>query len=197
MTRLSINAQVIALLTVFLLACESEQQQQFLSTDIAGASFGQDFQLVDHTSQIRSLSDYKDSVVVMFFGYVQCPDMCPATMGILAETMQELGDEAGRVQVLFVTIDPNQDTPEKLEQYLSHFDASFVGLTGDQAAIDSVAGEFKVYSKVQAQEDGVHSVDHSTGTYLFDTNGNIRLYASYGSGKEVFLHDIKMLLNES
>lgn len=188
---------MIALLSVFLLACESEQKQQFLSTDITGASFGQDFQLVDHTSQIRSLSDFKDSVVVMFFGYVQCPDMCPATMGILAETMQELGAEAERVQVLFVTLDPNQDTPEKLEQYLSHFDAGFVGLTGDQAAIDGVTEEFKIYSKVQTQEDGVHSVDHSTGTYLFDTKGDIRLYVSYGSGKEVFLHDIKMLLNES
>ena len=187
MARLSLKALFIILLTVILFACESDNKQNFLSTDISGASFGQDFQLLDHTAEKRTLSDFKDSVVVVFFGYTQCPDMCPATMGILAETLRTLGDDAGRVQVLFVTIDPNQDTPEKLEQYLSHFDASFVGLTGDKAAIDSVVEEFKVYSKVQTQEDGVHSVDHSTGTYLFDTNGNIRLYASYGSGKEVFL----------
>lgn len=188
---------VIVLLTVFLFACEGDNKQNFLSTDISGASFGQDFQLIDHTAEKRTLSDFKDSVVVIFFGYTQCPDMCPATMGILAETLQALGDDAGRVQVLFVTLDPVQDTPDKLTKYLSFFDTRFIGLTGDQTTIDGVTEDFKVYSKVQTQDTSALSVDHSTGTYLFDTKGNIRLYVSYGSGKDVFLHDIEALLNES
>ncbi len=191
------KALVIVLLTVLLFACGSDNKQNFLSTDISGASFGQDFQLLDHTAEKRTLSDFKDSVVVIFFGYTQCPDMCPATMGILAETLQALGDDASRVQVLFVTLDPVQDTPGKLKQYLSFFDARFIGLTGDQAAIDGVTEDFKVYSKVQTQDTSALSVDHSTGTYLFDTKGNIRLYVSYGSSKDVFLHDIEALLNES
>ncbi len=197
MARLSLKALVIVLLTVLLFACGSDNKQNFLSTDIAGASFGQDFQLLDHTAEKRTLSDFKDSVVVIFFGYTQCPDMCPATMGVLTETLQELGDDADRVQVLFVTLDPIQDTPEKLKQYLSFFDTRFIGLTGDQAAIDSVTEDFKVYSKIQTQDTSAPSVDHSTGTYLFDTKGDIRLYVSYGSGKDVFLHDIEALLNES
>lgn len=191
------KALVIVLLAVLLFACESDNKQNFLSTDISGASFGQDFQLLDHTAEKRTLSDFKDSVVVIFFGYTQCPDMCPATMGILAETLQALGDDASRVQVLFVTLDPVQDTPEKLKQYLSFFDTRFIGLTGDQAAIDGVTEDFKVYSKILTQDAEARSVDHSTGTYLFDTKGDIRLYVSYGSGKDVFLHDIEALLNES
>ena len=188
------KALVIALSILFLLACEREDTQQFISTDITGASFAKNFQITDQLGSKRTLSDFRDKVVVVFFGYTQCPDMCPATMGILAETMRLLGEDAAKVQVLFVTLDPEQDTPEVLKQYLSFFDTRFVGLTGDKLAINTIVEEFKVYSSHQEKKNGGHSVDHSTGTYLFDTKGNIRLYVSYGSGEQVFLHDIKALL---
>lgn len=197
MIRLVFKALVIVLLTGHLFGCKANDKQNFLSTEITGASFGQDFQLIDHKAKKRSLSDFEGSVVVVFFGYTQCPDMCPTNMGILAETMEALGDDADRVQVLFVTLDPAQDTLEKLKQYLSLFDDRFIGLTGDQAAIDGVIRDFKVYSKFQNRDNGSPKVDHSTGTYLFDTKGDIRLYVGYGSQKDVFLHDIEALLNES
>ncbi len=196
--RLSCLVLVICVVAIFMVACENKVQSEFISSDIAGADFARDFKLQDHTGAILSLSDFKNKVVVVFFGYTQCPDMCPTTMAELAGTMKKLGQEdADQVQVLFVTLDPRQDKSEILGQYVATFDPRFVGLTGSEETIKAVADEFKVYYKNQISDLSEQTVDHSTGTYIFDKIGNIRLYVRYGSGEETFVHDIKALLNAS
>lgn len=167
----------------------------FLASDITGAAFGRDFNLNDHTGKTRTLADFKGKVVVVFFGYINCPDVCPATLGELSEAMKKLGKDAERVQVLFVTIDPERDTPERLGKYLSSFNSSFLGLTGDDQSIKKVTEEFKVAYRQQAGGTAEqHDMDHSIGTYIFDAAGKLRLYVSNGNGSEVFPHDIAALL---
>lgn len=185
-----------ASLTVTILAsCSTEIKPAFLATDVTGATFGRDFKLADHTGKTRSLADFKGRVVVMFFGYTHCPDVCPATMGELAAAMKKLGDNAERVQVLFVTVDPERDTPELLAQYVSAFDPTFLGLSGDMQATKDIAQEFKVsYHKQAGETQGQHNMEHASGTYIFDTAGKLRLYVSNGKVAEVFAHDIAELL---
>ena len=184
-----------SLAVTFLASCSTEIKPAFLATDITGATFGRDFKLADHTGKTRSLADFRGKVVVMFFGYTHCPDVCPATMGELAATMKKLGDKAERVQVLFVTIDPERDTPELLARYVSAFDPVFLGLSGDMQATKDVAQEFKVsYDKQAGETPGQHNMDHASGTYIFDIAGKLRLYVSNGKGAEVFAHDIAELL---
>jgi protein SCO1 len=168
---------------------------KFRASDITGSTFGRDFALTDHTGKPRTLADYRGKAVVMFFGYTQCPDFCPTTMSELAEAMKALGPDADRVQVLFVTVDPERDTKEILAQYVPAFDPRFVGLYGDAAATERTAKEFKViYQKQPGPVPGTYSVDHSAGAYIFDPKGRLRLYVSYGQGHEVFAHDLRELL---
>lgn len=196
------NALLIAawLAVISLASCGGETNRDeakptFLTTDITGAAFGRDFKLTDHTGKIRSLADFKGKVVVLFFGYTHCPDVCPATMGELAAAVQKLGKDAERVQVLFITIDPDRDTPALLAQYLSAFNPAFLGLSGDAQATKEIAREFKIIYQKQAEENpDQHNVDHSTGTYIFDPAGKLRLYVSTGKGRDVFTHDIAELL---
>jgi len=167
----------------------------FLSSDVTGTKFGRDFALTDHTGKPRTLADYRGKVVVLFFGYTQCPDVCPTTLSELAEVMKELGPEAKNVQVLFVTIDPERDTADLLAHYVPTFDPSFVGLYGDAEATARTAKEFKVvYQKQPGPTPQTYSMDHSAGTFVFDQKGRLRLYVSYGQGAHVFLHDIRELL---
>lgn len=184
---------------VFCLAgCGNTTKPTFLSTDITGADFGRDFKLTDHAGEIRSLADFRGKAIALFFGYTHCPDMCPATMGELAAAMQKLDKDAARVQVLFVTVDPERDTPAQLKQYLSAFNPAFLGLSGDERATKDMASEFKVvYQKQTGQSPDQHTMDHSTGTYIFDTKGRIRLYVSNGAGSDVFAQDIAELLRTS
>ena len=188
-----------ALLTVpFLSTCSKTEKPAFLSTDITGADFGKDFSLTDHNGKMRTLADFKGQVVTVFFGYTHCPDACPATMGNLAAAMDILGSDASRVQVLFITVDPERDRPEVLKAYLSAFNPGFLGLYGDERAIKKTAKEFNVV--YQKQQGGAHAhdtVDHSTGTYIFDTEGKLRLYVSNDKGADVFAHDISQLLKTS
>ncbi len=169
--------------------------EKFRSSDITGSSFGRDFALTDHNGKQRTLADYRGKAVVVFFGFTQCPDACPTTLAALAEAMKKLGPDAERVQVLFVTVDPARDTPELLAQYVPAFDSRFAGLYGDAAATERVAKEFKViYQKQPGATPGAYTVDHSTGTYVFDPQGRLRLYVSHGQGPEVFAHDLRELL---
>jgi protein SCO1 len=188
-----------ALLTApFLSACSKTEKPAFLSTDITGADFGKDFNLTDHNGKMRTLADFKGQVVTVFFGYTHCPDACPATMANLAAAMDILGADAARVQVLFITVDPERDRPEVLKAYLSAFNPRFLGLYGDERAIKKAAKEFNVV--YQKQQGGAHqhdSVDHSTGTYIYDTKGKLRLYVSNDKGANVFAHDISQLLKTS
>jgi protein SCO1/2 len=168
----------------------------FQNTDVTGLQYAQDFALFDHTGKPRTLADFKGKVVLMFFGYTQCPDVCPTTMAELAGVMKELGPLADQVQVLFVTLDPERDTRELLAQYVPAFDTRFLGLYGDAAATAKVAKEFKVfYAKVPGKEPGSYSIDHTAGSYVFDKNGKVRLFVRHGQGAAPIVHDLKALLN--
>ena len=167
----------------------------FQSTDITGAELGRSFELVDHAGQERSLEDFKGKVLVVFFGFTHCPDVCPTTLAELAQARSRLGAQAERVQVAMITVDPERDTPEVLKQYVTALDASFIGLTGSPDDIARTAKEFKVfYQKSEGAVPGNYSVDHSSGTFVFDPQGRIRLLVPYGSGSDVFVHDIGQLL---
>ena len=183
-----------ALVVAFAQGC-SPDAPKFRTSDITGSSFGRDFALTDHTGKPATLADYRGKAVVMFFGYTQCPDVCPTTLATLSAAMKALGPDADRVQVLFVTVDPDRDTRELLAQYVPAFDPRFVGLYGDAAATERVAKEFKViYQKQPGATPGSYTVDHSAGVYMFDPQGRLRLYASHGQPPDVFAHDLKALL---
>lgn len=168
---------------------------RFEGSDVTGSTFGRDFHLTDHNGKPRTLADFRGKVVAVFFGYTQCPDACPTTLSELAAVMQKLGPEASRVQVLFVTIDPERDTPELLSHYVPAFNSTFLGLYGDAAATAETAKEFKViYQKQPGPTPGSYSMDHSTGTFLFDPQGRLRVYESYAQGPDAFAHDIRALL---
>ncbi|MGH8750274.1 MAG: SCO family protein [Burkholderiales bacterium] len=185
------------LLVVLLAAC-SGKPPVFQSTDITGAEFGRDFHLTDHNGKPRSLADFRGRVVVLFFGYTHCPDVCPTTLAEFALVMKELGQDANKVQALFVTVDPERDTPQLLAQYVPAFNPDFLGLYGDAAATAAVAKEFRiVYQKVAGSRPGEYTMDHSAGTYVFDPAGKLRLFVSYGQGAQVLLHDIKVLLAQA
>jgi len=187
-------------LLVLLLALGACQQGKpdFRATDITGAEFGQDFALADHTGKPRALADFRGRVVVMFFGFTHCPDVCPTTLAELAVAMKKLGTDGDKVQVLLVTVDPERDTPQVLSQYVSAFNPRFLALRGTAEETARVAKEFKIiYQKVAGARPDSYTMDHSAGTYIFDTQGRLRLYVSYGQGPEVFAHDIALLLKQS
>ncbi|MEP7183693.1 MAG: SCO family protein [Betaproteobacteria bacterium] len=168
---------------------------KFTASDVTGTTYGRDFQLTDHNGKPRTLADFRGKVVVLFFGYTQCPDVCPTTLAELAEAMKRLGSDADRVQVLFATVDPDRDTADLLSKYVPAFDSRFLGLSGDAAATERTAKEFKIlYQKQPGRTPGSYTVDHSAGTFVFDPQGKLRLYVSYGQGPAVFAHDIRELL---
>lgn len=165
----------------------------FKNTDITGADYGKDFALTDHTGKMRTLADFRGKVVVMFFGYTHCPDVCPTTLANLAHTLRLLGNDAGRVQVLFVTIDPERDTREVLAQFVPAFDAAFLGLYGDAQATANAAKNFMVdYQKVPAKKG--YFMDHTSFTYLIDTQGKVRLLAGEREPDDWLAQDIRLLL---
>jgi protein SCO1/2 len=174
----------------------SPAKSAFTNTDVTGLNYAKDFALTDHTGKPRTLADFKGKAVLMFFGYTQCPDVCPTTMAEMATVMQQLGPLADRVQVLFVTIDPERDTRELLSKYVPAFDPRFLGMYGDQAATAKVAKEFKVfYQKVPGKVAGSYTMDHTAGSYVFDPQGRIRLFVRHGQGAEPIVHDLKILLS--
>ena len=184
----------VALVALLLAAC-GPHNPKFQASDVTGASFGRDFALTDHNGKQRTLADFRGKAVVVFFGYTQCPDVCPTTLAALAETMRVLGPDADRVQVLFVTVDPERDTRELLAQYLPAFDPRFLGLFGDADATARVAKEFKiVYQKQAGNSPGSYTMDHSAGTYVFDPQGRLRLFVGLAQGPDVFTHDLRELL---
>jgi protein SCO1/2 len=197
MTRRGRRALLAALSAAALLAaagCE-RAAPRFRSSDITGTSFGRDFALTDHHGRPRTLADFRGKIVVMFFGYTQCPDVCPTTLSELAEAMRRLGADAARVQVLFVTVDPERDSADLLGHYVPAFEPSFLGLRGDAEALARTAKEFKVvYQKQPGSTPATYTMDHSAGAYVFDPQGRLRLYVSYGAGPDVFAHDIRELL---
>ncbi|MFN5079224.1 MAG: SCO family protein [Burkholderiales bacterium] len=166
----------------------------FQNTDITGADFGKNFTLTDHTGKTRSLSDYQGKVVLIFFGFTQCPDVCPTTLAELSEVMKKLGSGADRVQVLFITVDPERDTQTVLGQYVPAFDPRFVGLTGSVEQIAAVAKDFKAFYQKVPTPNGSYTVDHFSGMYAFDATGRIRLFIRYRAPMDSVVADVKTLL---
>lgn len=190
--------KAIALLVFlsFLSACKpAVEGEKFVATDITGADFGQSFNLTDHTGKPRTMADFKGKVVVLFFGYTHCPDVCPTTMHDLKTAMKLLGSQADQVQVLFITLDPARDSQAVLAQYVPSFDARFIGLRGDEALTATTAATFKIYAKkVESQGKAGYTLDHSAGMYVFDKLGKIRLYVDYGQKPADIANDIKQIL---
>jgi len=187
---LAVTSLVLGTLT----AC-GEQKAVFSSIDITGADYGKSVALTDHNRQVRHLSDFAGKVVVVFFGYTQCPDVCPTTLAELAEVKKLLGPNGERLQGLFVTVDPERDTPELLKAYMANFDASFLALRPTPEELATVAKEFKIYyKKVPGASATSYTMDHSAGSYIYDTKGQLRLFTRYGSGAPVLAADIAQLM---
>jgi protein SCO1/2 len=181
---------------ILLAACDTGPgKPAFKAIDITGAEYGRDFSLPDANGQVRTLADFKGKVTVVFFGYTQCPDVCPTTMIELAEVKKALGADGARVQGIFVSVDPERDTPEVLKAYVTNFSPDFVALRGTPEETAALAKHFKVfYSKVPGPTPTSYTIDHTAGSYVFDAQGKLRLFTRYGTGAEALTHDLKLLL---
>lgn len=166
--------------------------------DVTGAEYARDLPLTDHHGKARHLSDFAGKVVVVFFGFTQCPDVCPTSMLELAEVKKMLGPDGDRLQGIFVTVDPERDTPEVLKAYMANFDPTFLALRGTPEQLAAVAKDFKIYyKKVDGKTPTSYTMDHSAGSYVYDTVGRLRVYNRYGSGAQALAADVKALLAEA
>ncbi|HWI97900.1 MAG TPA: SCO family protein [Burkholderiales bacterium] len=181
----------LALTAALLSGCDSGPR--FKSTDITGADYGKTLELTDQTGRPRRLEDWRGKIVVLFFGFTHCPDVCPTTLADLSQVMKQLGPDADRVQVLFVTVDPERDTPDVLGKYVGAFDPRFLALYGDPAATQRAAREFKVFYEKRKTADG-YSVDHSGQTYVIDAQGRLRLFVRPDRLASDLPEDLKTLL---
>jgi len=176
----------------------SDAKPSFTAIDVTGADYAKDFELTDHNGQVRHLTDFAGKIVVVFFGYTQCPDFCPTTMSELLEVKKALGKDGERLQVLFVTVDPARDTPEVLKAYVGNFDPNFLGLYTTPDKLAALAKDFKAYyKKVDGKTPTSYTMDHSAGSYVYDTQGRLRLFTRYGSGVPALTQDIAQLLMQS
>jgi protein SCO1/2 len=180
--------------TLMLGAC-SPDKPQFRSIDVTGADYARDFKLADHNGQQRTLADFRGKVVVIFFGFAQCPDVCPTAMAELAEVKRLLGADAGKLQGLFVTLDPERDTPEVLKAYMGNFDPAFLALRPEVQELPDLAKHFKIfYKKNEGKTAGSYTLDHTAASYVFDPQGRVRLYTRHGMGPAALSEDLKILL---
>ncbi len=170
----------------------------FANTDITGLDYGKDFSLTDHTGKPRTIADFRGKLVFVFFGYTHCPDICPTTLSDMAGIMKSLGSDADKLQVLFITLDPERDTPEVMAGYVPAFHPGFLGLYGDRLATEKVARDFKIFQQRVPGPDGKsYTIDHTAASYVFDTQGRLRLFVRHGQGGAPLLNDLKLLLSES
>jgi protein SCO1/2 len=189
-----------ALLSLAALAAAGcmESKPQFKAVDITGADYAKDFPLPDADGKARSIKDFAGKVVVLFFGYTQCPDVCPTTLAEIAQAKKLLGADGDKLQGVFVTVDPERDTPEVLKAYMGNFDPGFVALRGTPDQTAAVAKDFKIYyKKVEGKTPGSYTMDHSAASYVYDPQGRLRLYARYGSGPQALADDIRLLLKSA
>jgi protein SCO1/2 len=199
MKRRNLLSQSVALLAVggmLPLAGCSDKAPSFVSIDITGADYARDFSLVDHNGQTRSIKDFAGKVVVVFFGFTQCPDVCPTSMSELAEVRKLLGADGQRLQGIFITVDPDRDTPEVLKAYMANFDPSFLALRpSSPEQLATLAKDFKAYyKKVDGRTPTSYTMDHSAGSYVFDPQGRIRLFTRHGMGAKALAGDLRQLL---
>ena len=185
-----------ALLVLSLGAC-APSEPGYKNTDVTGVDCCKEFRLADHNGKLRTLADFRGKAVVMFFGYTQCPDVCPTTMLEMKAVLQQLGGDAARVQILFVTVDPERDTRELLASYVPAFDPSFLGLYGDVETTARTAKEFRIFFQKQpGSTPGSYTLDHTAGSYVFDPQGRVRLFVRHGDGGANLAADLRRLLNQ-
>jgi protein SCO1/2 len=178
-------------------AC-SPKEEAFKSIDVTGAEYARSFELTDHNGQLRHLQDFSGKVVVMFFGYTQCPDVCPTSMAELAEVKRLLGKDGERLQGLFVTVDPARDTAPMLKAYMAAFDPSFLALVPTPLQLDQITRDYKVFfRRVEGPTPTSYTMDHSAGSYVYDPKGQLRLFTRYGSGAAALASDIRILLQQA
>jgi protein SCO1 len=201
--RRRVWVSVLGLCTGILVGCGdkpagSAPKASFKSIDITGAEYARKLELPDADGKPRSLGEFKGKVVVVFFGYTQCPDVCPTTMAELSQVKRSLGDDGARLQGIFVTVDPERDTGVVLKAYVDNFNAGFVGLRGSAEQTQQAAREFKVFfAKVPGRTESSYTIDHTAGAYIFDPQGRIRLFSRHGAGPKALEDDIRALLRES
>ena len=184
-------------MTAVLGAACSPQAPKFRSTDVTGADFGKELALTGHDGKPRALADFRGKVVVLFFGFTHCPDICPTTLADMAAVMKKLGPDAARTQVLFVTVDPERDTPDVLAKYVPAFDPRFLGLSGDAGATQRAAKEFKIfYEKRAGSTPSSYTVDHSGQSYVIDPQGQLRLFVRHDRIAQDLAEDLRALLAE-
>src|SRR3990167_9107241 len=175
-------------------AC-SQKTASFKSTDMTGVTFAKDLRLKDHMGKVRTMADFKGKIVVIFFGYTQCPDVCPTSMATMSEVKRLLGNKAEQLQVLFITVDPERDAQELLRAYMQNFDPTFLASRPEPNELEAVAADFKIfYKKVEGKTPTSYTMDHSAGKYIFDTDGRVRLFSAYGTEASVIAADIETLL---
>jgi len=193
---LSLSVALLAAGGMLPLAGCSDKAPSFVSIDITGADYARDFSLVDHNGQTRSIKDFAGKVVVVFFGFTQCPDVCPTAMSELAEIRKLLGADGERLQGIFITVDPERDTPEVLKAYMANFDPSFLALRpSSPEQLAALAKDFKAYyKKVEGRTPTSYTMDHSAGSYVFDPQGRIRLFTRHGMGAQALAGDLRQLL---
>jgi protein SCO1 len=193
---LSLSVALLAAGGMLPLAGCSDKAPSFVSIDITGADYARDFSLVDHNGQTRSIKDFAGKVVVVFFGFTQCPDVCPTAMSELAEIRKLLGADGERLQGIFITVDPDRDTPEVLKAYMANFDPSFLALRpSSPEQLAALAKDFKAYyKKVDGRTPTSYTMDHSAGSYVFDPQGRIRLFTRHGMGAKALAGDLRQLL---
>lgn len=186
----------LTLAPLWLGACDGGPgKAAFKAIDITGAEYARDFKLPDAEGRVRTMADFKGKVTVVFFGYTQCPDVCPTTLVELAQAKKALGADGARVQGIFVTLDPERDTPEVLKAYVGNFSPDFVALRGTLDETAALAKQFKVFfAKVPGPTPTSYTIDHTAGSYVYDAQGRVRLFTRYGSGAEALAHDLKLLL---
>lgn len=188
---------MLASASVLFVACNKEAVK-FNGVDVTGADYAKDLALPDQNGQPRTLKDFAGKVVVVFFGFTQCPDFCPTTLSELVQVKQALGKDGERLQVLFVTVDPERDTPELLKTYMANFDPAFLALRGSPEQLAAVAKDFKVYyKKAEGATPEIYSMDHSAGSYIFDPAGRLRVYSRYGIGVPAVTADVQALIQEA
>lgn len=194
-SRRFLGRAVLALVCGAALTACGEKEAGFQGSDITGTHLGKDLALNDHNGKARSLQDFAGKVVVVFFGFTQCPDVCPTSLAEVAQAMKALGNEADQVQVLLVSVDPERDTPEVLKTYVTAFDPRFLGLTGSPEQIQRAAASFKAYYAKVPTPDGGYGMDHTAAFYLLDRNGESRVLANNSAGGSALAHDLRILLN--
>ena len=191
---LSVALSAVAVSVLGLSGC-TDPKVAFKGVDITGADYAKELNLPDQNGQVRKIKDFSGKLVVVFFGYTQCPDVCPTTMQELAEVKRLLGADGDKLQAVFVTVDPERDTTELLKAYVENFDPSFVALRPTAEQLPLIAKEFKIYFKrVEGKTPTSYTMDHSAGSYTFDAQGKVRLFNRYGMGAEALAHDFKLLL---